>query len=1341
MLLFCTYNAVCAQDNFDHVWDSTFRYVKQSGSLNTGCFWDLGMPDSCIADYRGMATDSLCSFSLFSRYYDYFRNSAVDVQNRVQAFEDFRQKLDGYFGSGIVPVPVLYAKGGMVAPQGWEKKLMQFDSSRFAWQTSDPANAFKLQEVFMATPYVQVSFLPEIKLLFSDQFIIGNSGLMVTKVEVLVRDGLAQAANKEQVFTIGLQPGDNLLRMRFTFSNGSIFESKVIVSFETADLNGGIPQKALGTGPFHFGDEKRFIYADPLRQTELQTPLGAFIDYLPGINNGVPNTCVLKPLVIVEGIDFGFENHMTGFYGGKCGNMGLIDLVNGYILNPYAEKSKDRKEYWDPITNAPRLIGELRNKGYDVFYVDFHNGAEFMENNAMLVVKFIQMLNMRKCSNEEIVVVGASMGGVVARYALSYMEKNNLPHCVRTYLSFDAPHQGANIPLGLQAFMQYFQGKLPGVKESFKRKIDRAATRQLLIYHILSDYRSTPHRDRKEFEHNLKSLGTYPKWSRNIALTNGSVNGSHQNFNPGDELLLMNPNSSKIDKNPIKFGANVYAMSRAYQQTRAIVMLTFMPLDKNDITEVEPDAFKPDHIPGSIRYDLKEARRIFGVFNILNRHSSACFIPSYSALDIRDASIVPDINGKLDRFVPKDSYYPFHTYYGVMHTNEEHMKMTNDNISWAVDEIEKNRNEIPALLSSKYNFGRFERYTLGSVSIESGGVLQINAHGLNGTGSGAYDRMNKKGSRFEMHSSDCNPVVIISQGGMLELGDVNLPVNNKAVLRFRKGSVLMIKSGGVLRIRNGSQLIIEDGAQLIYGQGAVIQLEGDDAQLQIDGKLRLETNAVFTISSGSHTRTGFVKFRNAKGGYGNASVEIGGANTGIDLKGTGMASDVLLQIEGEMVCNEGIGMYKLGFMKISDCKVLYGNRSRIVNAAEFTALNVAFDKLEWANKGSSDAIVLTDNEKAFFKACEFRNLNFGIKQLGSAQRENALEVRNSKFIHCVNGLYSRESRLALYVCVFDYCSENGLYVLDPETDVRTESCRFYSNETGFSLLVKNSKTRHLFVESCDFIKNATGLYTSYCHTAVACSRFLGNVRGLKDDLGELSISKDQTIAGKLYSMAGGNNTFGYNSGAGLDFNSTLLHLNNGYNNFLQQNGSNPCNYMTGVVAYSTATHEQSSPYALQAGNNFWQPAPANGLGSGAMTHYFIRFPYPGGGTTLNYMKGGLLNNLNTTCYNPGNCSSCDFTKQEPRSRYTVKATLDTLNFSIRPYPVSDLLSVDINQANFQGPVKLRLINLEGKVLAETLATDGRITLNTAGYSNGIYLLELTVNGNVHVRKMIINHGW
>ena len=79
-----------------------------------------------------------------------------------------------------------------------------------------------------------------------------------------------------------------------------------------------------------------------------------------------------------------------------------------------------------------------------------------MERNGLALVTLIEELNRQlqaAGSTEKIVVIGPSMGGQIARYALSLQHgSNGLAHNTRLYLSLDSPHNGVNIPIGLQRY-------------------------------------------------------------------------------------------------------------------------------------------------------------------------------------------------------------------------------------------------------------------------------------------------------------------------------------------------------------------------------------------------------------------------------------------------------------------------------------------------------------------------------------------------------------------------------------------------------------------------------------------------------------------------------------------------------------------------------------------------------------------------------------------------------------------------------------------------------------------------------------------------------------------------
>ena len=124
------------------------------------------------------------------------------------------------------------------------------------------------------------------------------------------------------------------------------------------------------------------------------------------------------------------------------------------------------------ILQKKDLIDELNDLGYDVIIVNhpvnesngIDGGSDYIQRNAFTLISLVRYINETKQGNEPNVVIGPSMGGLISRYALAYMEKklaetgNNTKwnHDTRLWVSFDSPHQGANIPIGVQKGIQYF---------------------------------------------------------------------------------------------------------------------------------------------------------------------------------------------------------------------------------------------------------------------------------------------------------------------------------------------------------------------------------------------------------------------------------------------------------------------------------------------------------------------------------------------------------------------------------------------------------------------------------------------------------------------------------------------------------------------------------------------------------------------------------------------------------------------------------------------------------------------------------------------------------------------
>ena len=262
-----------------------------------------------------------------------------------------------------------------------------------------------------------------------------------------------------------------------------------------------------------------------------------------------------KPLIFVDGIDFSKEEHtdesitVNGTdYQSKTirhGSTGWDILLTG------------REESTIDVTTGqvetfgayPVEFQKLLNEGYDIIMLDFADGSTYMQKNAELVIKLIERVH--NVTNKEIVLVGASMGGQVCRYALTKMETQGKDHCVTHYVSFDSPNQGANIPLFMQgtawALFDYKINNVSAVSDAWA-SVNLPASLQLLQepfqsavnagkIKLVRNNVSVQANDfiannnygmRNAFVAQLENQGSYPKNTRNLAISCGSIKGTPQ---------------------------------------------------------------------------------------------------------------------------------------------------------------------------------------------------------------------------------------------------------------------------------------------------------------------------------------------------------------------------------------------------------------------------------------------------------------------------------------------------------------------------------------------------------------------------------------------------------------------------------------------------------------------------------------------------------------------------------------------------------------------------------------------------------------------------------------------
>lgn len=236
---------------------------------------------------------------------------------------------------------------------------------------------------------------------------------------------------------------------------------------------------------------------------------------------------------------------------------------------------------------APDPIIQLQNDGYNFLVVDWKRSGIDIRFNALYLLNFLEYLKGISTDDEQFVIVGRSIGGVIARYTPTFMEhqqyqsenydaffqdeydENNivylllhpylddLPttvnhkekmHNTRLLITDDSPHQGAILPLSIQhayngffALISHYIGPFLTISATiFNFGINAQAAQQTFIYHVDTKSGSTytARSEKNKFFTQLNSLGNYPKYAKVVAMSNGSLAGEPQtNIYTGEDRV------------------------------------------------------------------------------------------------------------------------------------------------------------------------------------------------------------------------------------------------------------------------------------------------------------------------------------------------------------------------------------------------------------------------------------------------------------------------------------------------------------------------------------------------------------------------------------------------------------------------------------------------------------------------------------------------------------------------------------------------------------------------------------------------------------------------------------
>uniref|UniRef100_UPI00404A6142 T9SS type A sorting domain-containing protein n=1 Tax=Gelidibacter sp. TaxID=2018083 RepID=UPI00404A6142 len=623
----------------------------------------------------------------------YSELSQADYGSHFQNAERFKDaKLDG-FRQQFIPIGIINTKFDVLTNEASLNGDLYLDANQNVRNQANASAYFETKQRTIASPIIPKTKGLQANFRILSDLIANTTSESIQSIKVNFNNGQGfQTININQDITVNYtSEGEKQLDFEITLSNGTITHNSayIIVQRSSADynstlapgdegpitpINATIPYQGFGETSGHIGTGEYKIYYDNV--------------------DGVLD----KPIFFVDGFDPGDGRTIEGMY----------DLLN----------------FGNPVQN---LADVVRDEGFDIVVLNFptyvsssdgttviDGGADFIQRNAFI----INTINGLKVGTEENVVIGPSMGGLISRYALRYMEQNALDHDTRLYLSFDSPHLGANVPIGVQYLFNYMVNGDPAITAAeplVSGLLNSAAAKQMLLDHYLghvdgSGVEQTPGSHppvgapnfRTTFQSELDAMG-FPQNTRNVSIVNGSGIGT-QTGSPGLTLIDHTFDTGVVSGFSTRALIDTKFTPAASQSItvtdfvgQAFIIFGWVDIFTFDATAQSP-AFTDgvDSAPGG-QFDL------FGfddgtnplitefVANLNSQYFN--FIPTLSAMAITETN---------NWYAPTASLAsPFVNSF-VPDANEPHVTLTQANVTFALEEIIPEPLSIPSVDSTVF---------------------------------------------------------------------------------------------------------------------------------------------------------------------------------------------------------------------------------------------------------------------------------------------------------------------------------------------------------------------------------------------------------------------------------------------------------------------------------------------------------------------------------------------------------------------------------------------------------------------------------------------------------------
>ena len=668
-----------------------------------------------ISDYQ-TTTNSAHTF-----YQAYKTLGEKDHQNRFMSLESFKLKADDDFRNNKMSIVVLSADFEVIKESALANGDIYIDSEGYIMKSENAEPFFDRVELSIATPLRMDHKGLNVNFNLFNENIVNTTSKQISQISIDFDNGEGfRTIPLNADFEIRyLKDGPKNLTTKIRYSDGSskTSTSKIKIRYSNREM--------------------RTMFNRVITTFEsANTPAPNLTQY--GVNNDIgrgdyeiflsDDSVLDKPIILIDGFDPGDIRNIDGIYdllsfdnNGTSSNLGDVVRAQGFDLI---------------VLNFPVYTREVDNEIID-------GGADFIERNAMLLVELINIINTTKVPTaDQNVIIGPSMGGIISRFALNFIESSGGDADTRLWISFDSPHLGANVPIGFQYLFNKLAyglqlGGLGGDQsiEALRPLVDdflrSSAAKQMLTDHFDAHITSGTNFDSNlmlpiahpwhNLFYNELFISGFPENVRNVSIANGSGTG-----NPYQDKLGMDiePNFLAIDINNLQIGSgltssdgNFKARFTPFQgeinQTGFVSIdapfLCFCDFEASSNVKATDFSDGVDAAPGGL-FDIADISGDLGADPLIADFLMGFttdyfnFIPTVSAMALNNSGDVDwyHIPENLATSATVENETPFVNWY-MPNNNEDHVSLTSANVSFALSEILNSSASIQDISQIKFH--------------------------------------------------------------------------------------------------------------------------------------------------------------------------------------------------------------------------------------------------------------------------------------------------------------------------------------------------------------------------------------------------------------------------------------------------------------------------------------------------------------------------------------------------------------------------------------------------------------------------------------------------------------